>query len=322
MGGPGAGTGAAVSTTKRRGNSEGSNPMQRTDGRWQILLRDADEDGVSRRYTVNGITAKDAQGQGRRDQETATGQSPRQDRKITLGEFACEWIESTLEASDRKATTKAMYATITRKHIVNAKIGAKPLDKLRPSHIDAWKVELQGRGLSESTISTAYTILRALLDRAVRDRALAQNPAHAVRRPKVTATEAAYLKPKQVRSLLAAAEGSRYAPLFALLVNTGLRRGEALALHWSDVDLDEKLLRVRGTLARVDGELIVTETKTPKSRRAVPLSPTAERLLRDIRTRQAAERLRAGSMWKRTRTYSRPSSVSPATHATPCGRSR
>ena len=53
-------------------------------------------------------------------------------------------------------------------------------------------------------------------------------------------------------------------------------------------------------LARVDGELIVTETKTPKSRRAVPLSPTAERLLRDIRTRQAAERLRAGSMWKRT----------------------
>jgi integrase len=77
-----------------------------------------------------------------------------------------------------------------------------------------------------------------------------------------------------VRSLLTAAEGSRYAPLFALLVNTGLRKGEALALHWSDVDLDEKLLRVRGTLARVDGELIVTETKTPKSRRAVPLSPT------------------------------------------------
>jgi integrase len=66
---------------------------------------------------------------------------------------------------------------------------------------------------------------------------LAQNPAHAVGRPKVTAKEAAYLKPKQVRTLLAAAEGSRYAPVFALLVNTGLRRGEALALHWPDVDL-------------------------------------------------------------------------------------
>jgi integrase len=300
MGGPGAGTGAAVSTTKRRGNSEGSNPMQRADGRWQILIRHTDEDGVSRRYTVNGITAKDARDRAGAIKKRLLANLPARDRKVTLGEFAGEWIESTLEASDRKATTKAMYAAITRKHIVGAKIGAKPLDKLRPSHIDAWKVELQGRGLSASTIRTAYTILRALLDSAVRDRALAQNPVHAVRRPKVTAMEAAYLKPEQVRSLLTAAEGSRYAPLFALLVHTGLRRGEALALHWSDVDLDAKLLRVHGTLARVDGELIVTETKTPKSRRAVPLSPTAERLLRDIRTRQAAERLRAGSMWQRT----------------------
>jgi integrase len=193
-----------------------------------------------------------------------------------------------------------MYATMTREHIVGAKIGAKPLDKLRPSHIDAWKVELQGRGLAESSIRSAYTALRAVLDTAVRDRAIAHNPAHAVRRPKVTAKEAAYLTPDQVRSLLVAAEGGRYAPLFALLVHSGLRRGEALALHWSDIDLDAKLLQVRGTLARVDGELVVTETKTAKSRRAVPLSPTAERVLRDVRSRQRAERLRAGSMWQPT----------------------
>jgi integrase len=38
---------------------------------------------------------------------------------------------------------------------------------------------------------------------------------------------------------------SRYAPLFAVLVNTGLRRGEALALRWSDVDLAAGVLRVR-----------------------------------------------------------------------------
>jgi integrase len=82
-----------------------------------------------------------------------------------------------------------------------------------------------------------------VLDTAVRDRALAQNPAHAVRRPRVPVTEAAYLTPDQVRSLLPAAKPSRYAPLFELLVNTGLRRGEALALHWSDIDFDEKLLR-------------------------------------------------------------------------------
>jgi len=110
-----------------------------------------------------------------------------------------------------------------------------------------------------------------VLDTAVRDRALAQNPAHAVRRPRVPVTEAAYLTPDQVRSLLLAAKPSRYAPLFEPLVNTGLRRG--LALHRSDIDFDEKLLRVRGTLARVAGELIVTETKTPRSHRVIPPLP-------------------------------------------------
>jgi integrase len=289
-----------VSTTRRRGNSEGSNPVQRADGRWQVHVRHTDEDGVSRRHTIYGSTPKEARDKATEVRNRLRDHLPAKDRKITLGAFAAEWIESTLEASDRKATTKAMYATMTRQHIVGAKIGAKPLDKLRPSHIDAWKVELQGRGLAESSIRSAYTVLRAVLDTAVRDRAIAHNPAHAVRRPKVTAKEAAYLTPDQVRSLLVAAEGGRYAPLFALLVHSGLRRGEALALHWSDIDLDAQLLRVRGTLARVDGELVVTETKTAKSRRVVPLSPTAERVLRDVRSRQRAERLRAGSMWQPT----------------------
>ncbi|HKX14865.1 MAG TPA: tyrosine-type recombinase/integrase [Propionibacteriaceae bacterium] len=154
--------------------------------------------------------------------------------------------------------------------------------------------------LPESTIRSAYTILRAVLDTVVRDRALAQNPAHAVRRPRVPVTEAAYLMPDQVRYLLLAAKPSRYAPAFELLVNTELRRGEALALHWPDIDFDEKLLRVRGTFARVAGELIVTETKTPRSRRVIPLSPAAERLLRDMRANQRVERLRASSMWQPT----------------------
>jgi site-specific recombinase XerD len=60
------------------------------------------------------------------------------------------------------------------------------------------------------------------------------------------------------------------------------------------------VLRVRGTLARIDGGLIVTEPKTAKSRRSVPLSATAERLLREVRTAQAAERLKAGSAWQQT----------------------
>ena len=142
--------------------------MQRGDGRWQVHIRHTDEDGRSRRYTVYGSTPKEARAKASAVRERLRANLPARDRKVTLGAFAAEWIDSTLAASDRKASTKAMYATMARQHIIGSKIGAQPLDKLRPSHIEAWKVELEHRGLSESTIRSAYTILRAVLDTAVR----------------------------------------------------------------------------------------------------------------------------------------------------------
>lgn len=78
-------------------------------------------------------------------------------------------------------------------------------------------MELQKRGLSESTVRSACTILRAILDTAVRDEALARNPAAAVARPQVTRKEAAYLTTAQVGTLLEHSEGTRYAVLFELL---------------------------------------------------------------------------------------------------------
>jgi integrase len=174
------------------------------------------------------------------------------------------------------------------------------LDKVRPSHVEGWVVELRRKGLAESTIRSAYTILRAVLDIAVRDGAIATNPAASVRRPRVTNKEALHLSPAQVADLLRAAASSRYAPLFELLVHTGLRRGEALALQWTDIDLDRGTLRVRGTLTRIDGALIVTEPKTAKSKRFVPISAPAGKLLCTVQQTQAAERLHAGSTWHET----------------------
>jgi integrase len=289
-----------MSTSKRRGNHEGSNPFQRDDGRWQVLVRYTDQYGLTKRATVYGKTAPDAREKAGEVLARLTEGLPARDKKTTLETFTLEWIASALAASDRKATTKTMYAGVARVHIVGSHIGGLALDKVRPMHVEGWIVGLRAKGLSESTVRSAYTILRAILDTAVRDGALARNPAAAVKRPKVTAKEAAYLTPEQVRTLLEAAKKSRYAPLFSLLVNTGLRRGEALALQWSNVDTEDSLLRVRGTLARVDGDLIVTSTKTAKSKRSIPVSEATARLLRDIRKQQLKDRLKAGSVWHQT----------------------
>ncbi len=287
-------------SAKRRGNSEGSSPRRRPDGRWQINLRVTDDSGQASRYTVHGDTPQEARDKAAEIRKRVEGGLPARDREQTVAAFAQHWIDTSLQASDRKQATKAMYAGVARTHIVGSSVGGLTLDRIRPSHVEGWVVELRRKGLAESTIRSAYTILRAVLDTAVRDGALASNPVAVVRRPKVTAREAPHLTPAQVTDLLRAAEGTRYAPLFALLVHTGLRRGEALALQWSDVDLEKGLLRVRGTLARVQGRLLVTEPKTAKSRRFVSISAPAERLLHGIRKGQAQERRRAGSLWRET----------------------
>lgn len=79
---------------------------------------------------------------------------------------------------------------------------------------------------------------------------------------------------------------------------TGLRKGEALALRWDRVDLNAGMLRVAWTIGRVNGRLAITEPKTARSRRAVPLSPAVVELLRKHRAAQAAEQLRAGHLWQ------------------------
>src|SRR5260370_31917505 len=88
-----------------------------------------------------------------------------------------------------------------------------------------------------------------------------------------------------------------------LIAATGLRRGEALALHWSDVDLDAGKLVVRGTLGRVGGKLIITEPKTERSRRSVPIAAPLVAILPAHRTDQDARRLAASHQWEAHRLW-------------------
>jgi Phage integrase family len=88
--------------------------------------------------------------------------------------------------------------------------------------------------------------------------------------------------------------------LWAVALAMGLRRGEALGLGWSDVDLDRGRLTIRQALHRVDGRLVLEQVKTEASVAVLPIPGPLVTILRDHRKRQFEERFAAGSQWRET----------------------
>lgn len=281
----------------KRANGEG-NVRQRPNGRWEGRVSYVDPATDKRKsVSVYGATDKECRAELKKVRQRIEEGKPAKDSADTLASWLKTWRESSLAASTRKPTTKALYGSLSRKHLEGNAIGCKQLDKLRPSDVEKLIVELRAAKLSDSTVRQVYTVLRQALDVAVRDDLLAVNPAAKVARPGVARHEAKYLPAADVARLLDAAKGLRYYVAVVLMAATGLRRGEVAGLLWSDLDLEKGELTVRHTLSRVDGALVLTEPKTNRSRRRVPLHAGLVTALKTWRAQQLQERLAAGDQW-------------------------
>jgi integrase len=281
-------------------NGEGSIYPRMRDGRqagYVGALSYTDPDGKAKRIRVYGRTRAEVRTKLRAASDRVDAGAPPRDSTRTVGDWLAHWRVTTLAASPRKESTRQTYDCLSRHHLEPAPFGAITLDKLRPTDIEALILALRERELSDATIGSVYNVLRCALDGAQRDGLLGRNPAAAVKRPPVRHREARHLSAAEVTAVLAAAEGHRHHPVLVLIAATGLRRGEALALRWSDVDLDAGALTVRGTLGRVNGALGITEPKTARSRRTVPLSAPLVALLRKHGTAQKREKLAAANQW-------------------------
>lgn len=276
----------------RRGKHEGTY-CKKADGRHCFKLR---YDGE--RHEFYGRTKAEARAKMREAVNRLEAGMPAVDAKVALRDWLEEWRGTQLAARGLKPSTRNAYATLCKLHIEADPVGKVTLDKLKPSHIDALIVRLNDKELAKSSVRQVYHVLRLALADAVRDDLLARNPAERVKRPQTDEKEARYLSPAEVRQVLDAARSSRYYAVLALIAATGLRRGEALALKWSDVDLVDGVLRVRGTLARVDGKLTVTKPKTKKSRRELEIPASVVDLLARHKDAQEGDAERACNLWE------------------------
>jgi len=279
----------------RRGNGEGS-IIRRSDGRWCAAL--SLEGG--RRKFIYGRTRHDvaeSMAAALRDREHGMLLTS---RPQTFGQFLARWLEDSVRPTVRPKTYTS-YSQLVRVHIEPA-LGAVPLAKLDPLRVQRFlNDKLQEGRISARTVQYLHAVLRAALGQAMKWRLVQVNVATLVDPPRVERPEVPSVSPADARTLLDATHGDRLEALYTLALAVGLRQGEALGLHWQDVDLEGGILRVRVALQRLDGRgLICVEPKTFRSRRSVALPPQVVESLRMHKSRQAQERLLAGARWQDT----------------------
>jgi integrase len=204
--------------------------------------------------------------------------------RLTLAAFVERWLADTVRPSVRPKTV-AYYVHAVRPLVEQC--GGVALAKLSPVHLQGAVSEMGRRGCSAYAQRTTIRVAATALQQAVKWGLIPRNPATVVTKPRVAAKEMQTLTPEQVRRFLEAARGDRFYALYALLIGTGLRVGEALGLSWPDVDLGGAKLAVRRQL---DGDrLIFSEPKTSAARRTVDLPAFAVEALRQHLRRMEEE---------------------------------
>jgi integrase len=280
---------------RRRGQNEGS-IFQRKDGRWCAILSLGWENGSRKRKSFYGKTAAEVQNQLLKARSDHAHNIPVAIERQSVGQFLMHWLEHTIKPNARPRSYES-FEIIIRRHII-PELGQVRLEKLSPQNVQGLLDRKLRGGLAPQTVVHIRMVLRTALNQAMKWSLIARNPAALVDPPRMPRGEIRPLTAEEARRFLDAAKGERLEALYTLALFSGLRRGEILGLRWSDVDLEERALRVNQAIQRVGGKLRAAETKTERSRRTISLPSTIVAVLRAHRVHQLQERLIAGSLWQ------------------------
>lgn len=277
---------------KKRANGEGS-IRKRKDGRWEGRYT-AGNDPATGKPIHKSVLAK-TQAEAKEKLKQAIAEAEKLDmsraKSYTLGAWIKLWYEVYAEPRLREKT-KDYYLNYIDNHIV-PELGGTPLEKLTTIQIQKFyndlqksgriqrytHIKLKDKGLSTRVVRGIHTLLNNCLEQAVAERLILSNPAKGCRLPKLEKREMKILPEDKIGPYLAEAERRGLLAAFYLELTTGLRRGELLALLWTDLDVENMTISVSKQVNRINGELVVSQPKTPNSIRKLAIPQRAVELL-------------------------------------------
>ncbi len=160
----------------------------------------------------------------------------------------------------------------------------------------------EGRPLSRRTVNYVHATLRKALNDAVQvEGILPSNPALRAKKPKSKSHGQApdVWNAAQLRLFLDLVKDHQWFALYRLAAYSGARRGELLALRWSDLDWTGKSMRIRASAGLVENKRLEGSTKSGRERR-VSLDDSTLSALKAHRKQQMKNQAVAGEAWEDT----------------------
>lgn len=166
---------------------------------------------------------------------------------------------------------------------VKDSIGHLKVRDVRQSHIQKIVQELIDKGYAYRTIESSKNFLCNLFNKAIENRIIIYNPCSGVVMPFKSTREKVPLDKEMEKKFFQAIYGQRYEELFHILLYTGMRLGEAVALEWKDIDFENRRISISKTMLRLkqynrknqkirDERVYITSPKTYTSIRIIPMS--------------------------------------------------
>jgi integrase len=282
---------------KHRGHGDGSIYYRESDKRWTCSLILP----TGKRKYLYGKTRKEVQDKLRKAQQAVEQGTLVQSTAITFGSYLESWLEA--RRSTIKAVTYTSYHSHLYRHVMPI-LGSAKLQKLTDAMLQHFYSHLLEDELSPNTVRLIHTIISTALDDAVKWKKIAVNPCKNVMPPRPEKREMRVLTPEQAQRLLDVAENHRLHCLLTVAITTGMRRGELLALRWSDIHFETARLQVQRTVSYVHPDqvhkhaYVETDPKTASSRRSISLPQFVLDALKQHRKRQLERRLNLGEKWQ------------------------
>ena len=263
----------------------GSIRVERTDAGHRARARFRDYDGRTRDVERTGKTkgaARAALTAALADR-TAPGSSEIT-ADTTLAQLAKIWTEE-IKAAGRAENTRRRYRETLDNHILPA-LGGLRIREANVSRVDRFLKTTTDKA-GAATAKLCRSVISGLMGLAVRHGAADSNPARDVAAITMPKPKPRAMKPDEIRDLRAAVQTYQDQPrrgrymatdllaIVDLLLGTGARIGELLALRWSEVDLDAGTVTLTGTIVWTDTKpaklMRQDHTKTSGSRRTLTL---------------------------------------------------